>query len=769
LIRLPEPMRMTRATLLPLIAICAMLGRAHAEPASDSVLASVQVSNQAQCSALKISFNLRVQYISHFPVSEGQELRVLVRPIDAGQTTEILTRRESLRAPATRFGHIRTIDFEAANAAGPALVIQFDKPVRYAVSQGADFESLIVKVFAPGASSCKADFPSQAGVGQWSTSVVADGSDAAPGSARAASHGQGSANDEQKRKAAALMDEGRGAMRKGNLAEAKAKFKDVLKLPKTDSSAEAQELLGLIYAREKETAKARAEYEDYLVRYPSGEGADRVRQRLAGLITASGEKQPGFTSSKEPRRDDGRQTWTVSGSASQFYVRDDTFRTVRDPSTPFNPNEDLDAHQTHQNELISSLDAIATWSGNGMKSKLRFSGTEERRFDKEDDVISVASLFFDTSIRDLGTEVRVGRQTRNTGGVLGRFDGAVVSYQATDMIRLDAVGGSPVVMRRDAPFMDDKYFYGAAAGFGPFYGVDLTLFAIEQRDRSILDRRAVGTEMRYTDADKSAFGMFDYDIHFNELNAAALTGSWTLADKSNLHAGFDYRKSPYLSSWTALQGQTYPTLYQMVRTATLDEIQQLALDRTASFTSISGGFSHPFSEKLQASIDLTMTNFSGTPASGGVPAMEGTGDEYYVQTQIIANNILMPDDLFVAGFRYADLDKSNLYVVDLSARWGLMENLKINPRLLLSYQSGKVTDLEEFTIMPSVLLDYYFTRDWSLELEAGARWRDSTENSVEETSTELFFTIGYRYDFYADGMTTSSPSRAAPYGVAGPK
>ena len=76
----------------------------------------------------------------------------------------------------------------------------------------------------------------------------------------------------------------------------------------------------------------------------------------------------------------------------------------------------------------------------------------------------------------------------------------------------------------------------------------MSLFAIEQRDRSILDRRAVGAELRYTGGDKSLFATIDYDVHFADLNAAILTGSWTLADKSTLFGAFDYRKAPYLSA-----------------------------------------------------------------------------------------------------------------------------------------------------------------------------------------------------------------------------
>ena len=120
--------------------------------------------------------------------------------------------------------------------------------------------------------------------------------------------------------------------------------------------------------------------------------------------------------------------------------------------------------------------------------------------------------------------------------------------------------------------------------------------------------------------------------------------------------------------------------------------------------------------------------------------------------------------MFVAGLRFADLDESNFYILDLSARYPVLENLKVNPRLLLGYRTGDEFDLVEYSVLPSVLLDYYVTRDFSLELEVGARWTDTTVGGVEETSTDLFFTVGYRYDFYADGSSTTQ-ARATPYGL----
>lgn len=745
----------------------------RAEPALDRLLQSVQVSNQKQCTAISISFNFRVRYLNHFPTSSGRELRISVRPIDPGEfASEIVTRRESLRAPQTRIGRLRSIDFEVLNAAGPVLTVLFDQTTNYRVSQGDDFQSIVIEIFGQkGPGKCSKVFAGSGAPSGWTTTVSQAATPAGASEATSVRTGRSSnskTSEAQSREAAAWLDEGRAALKKEDYQAAILKFAKILRLPETPSTPDAQEYLGVARQRNKELAAAKAEYEDYLVRYPAGEGSDRVRQRLAALETASGNasavalKQP---RSAGERGVDGGQTWTLSGSASQFYVRDDSFRTLRDPSLPSTVNEDLDLHDVHQNELLTSLDAIATWSTPGMKSKLRFSGTHEHEFDDQgEEVVGVAALFLDTTIRDWGTQARIGRQTRNTGGVLGRFDGALLSYDVAPTVRLNGVVGSPVNRRRDMPFDEERLFYGASIDFGIANGLDATLFAIEQRDRDILDRQAIGGELRYNDETRSAFGTVDYDIHYQELNAAVLTGSWTFADKSNIHGAFDYRKSPYLSTWTALQGDVYPSLYEMLRTKTLAEVEALAVDRTASFTSGSAGYSRQINETFQVNVDATVTNYSGTDASGGLPATEGTGNEYFLNAQLVGNGVIERDDLFVAGLRFADLDESNFYILDLSARYPVMENLKINPRLLLGYRTGDGSDLIEYSVLPSVLLDYYVTRDFSLELEVGARWTDSTVGGVEETSTDLFFTVGYRYDFYADG-SSATQSRATPYGL----
>ncbi len=745
-----------------------LAGTLAAEPVVDRALSGAQLLNRKGCSVLKVTFNLRIQYASHFPIAFGDELRISVRAIDRSQAAALaLLQREAIRAPESKFAAIKAIDFELNPAGAPFLRIQFERPVAYQVAQGADFESIIVAISGPTASaSCMPVYPR--GSDAWGATVVAPDHRnvvAPPSPSRAKDRGAGTISEADRRAAAATMDEARAASRKGNHAAAIPLLAKVLKYPENEYSAEAQELLAVARQKSGQVDEARAEYEDYLRRYPSGEGYDRVKQRLAGIVTSTGEATPKLRESRTQSQQGGiaglgGTAWSMSGSASQFYIRNDSFRVIRDPSLPPEVNPDPDAHRVHQNSVLSSFDFIAAWSNSQMKSKIRFSGTEEHSFnsDNDKDLIGVSALYAETMIRPWDLTTRIGRQTRSAGGVQGRFDGGLVSWQGTPWVRMNVVAGSPVLRRKDEPFKDDKYFYGASLDFGPFFGgFETSIFAIEQRDRSLLDRQAVGAEMRYLDPTKSAFATIDYDVHFNQLNAAIFSGSWTMPDKSTFNAAIDYRKSPYLSAWTALQGQPFLTLYDMLKVKTKEEIDQLAIDRTAAYKSAMVGFSRPINDHLQFSADVTATNVEGTIASGGIEAMPGTGNEYYYSAQLMATDVFRAGDMYVAGVRFADRVDSNMYVLDLNSRFPLTQDLRVSPRLRLGYTMGDTTDLREISVLPSILVNYYWTRDFSFEVELGTKWTQREQAGATERETELFVTAGFRYDFYADDKTKCAP------------
>ena len=526
----------------------------------------------------------------------------------------------------------------------------------------------------------------------------------------------------------------------------------ILTYPESDFSPEAKELLGLARERNGQLAHARAEYEEYLSRYPDGEGADRVRKRLASLEGADDGTLAKGSGGGRGTADEGDRSWRLSGSVSQFYIRDEGDRRLRDPSLPPELNENNDDHDTFQNEFLNGLDLNAEWRTGFVRSNARFSSALENGFEEGDgDIGSIASAYFESAVPEWGVSTKLGRQTRNTGGVIGRFDGGLASWEAGEQLRFNVIAGSPVQNRRDIPFQDDSIFYGLSADIGPMLGgFDWTVYAIEQQSDGLLDRQAVGSELRYADETTSAFGLLDYDVHYGEVNMAIATGSWTAPDKSTFNFEADYRRSPFLLTQNALQGQSFGSLADMLTIFTDEEIERLADDRSASATTFSGGFSRPINEMFQINLDATLANISATPASGGVDAMPSTGNEYYYSALLLANGVFRENDSFALGLRYADRQGSDAYALDIGSRYPVTSRFRVSPTLRLSYREGEEVYWDEVSVMPSIRLNYGWLDDLGLELEAGAKWTEREEGTALSEEWEYYFLIGYHYDFDID-------------------
>jgi tetratricopeptide (TPR) repeat protein len=734
-----------------------------AQPVIDQFVASAAVTASGNCSVLRVNFNWRVRYTGHFPPDRGSQLRISLQLVDRDAVVDgRLTPREGVRVDNGAAAGIVAVDLALDQSIGPVLEIRFARPTAYQVVQSGSFEQVAVAISKNGsAATCKVSgvgksgLPSGAGPDKLGADVGK--------SVRSAPARAGGVSESDAKAIDASMDEARAAIKKSNFAEAADLLKKVLKYPENKSSAEAQELLGVVRLKAGQRTAARAEFEDYLRRYPDGEGAERVRQRLAALLTAEGaapEKLRGSIDvspgAGEPKKtgSTGETRWSVSGSVSGFYITNDSATTAKDLSTAPNPNADPDAHRSHLNTLLANYDMFGTADNDQIKAKFKLAFTQEHQLDNRTDKYGVSTASVDYTLKEYDVTARVGRQSRNTGGVIGRFDGAVVSWQQSPDLRFNVLAGSPNWSRFDAPFANGKSLYGTSVDFGKWFGVlETSLFAIEQYDRDIIDRRAVGAEFRYFDRNKSALGTLDYDVHFNRLNAAIFSGTYTLEDKSVINTALDYRKVPYLSTWNALQGQPFLTLYDMMKFNTAEEVRQFAIDRTPTFESAMVSYSRPLSETYQIGADATVTNLSGTMPSGGVDGTPASGLEYYVSTQLTGTGIFKPGDLLMGAVRYASLSDSKIYVLDLNTRYPVTPDLSVSPRLRLGYRRGVGTDLREITVLPSFLVNYIWWKGVSLEAEIGTKYLESTLSGVKSTTKDLFATLGIRKDFGTDGVT----------------
>lgn len=537
----------------------------------------------------------------------------------------------------------------------------------------------------------------------------------------------------------ALMEDARQMMTAKDYSGATRIYTKVSLSAENRYSQDALEFLGLARERRAQMAQAKLVYRKYLERYPDSEGAERVRQRLLALITVR--KQPREKlRTPEARSNQQAADWNVFGGVSQFYRRDESTTGV---------DEDDEVTTVNQSSLDNNMDITARRRSDNYDIRTRFTGGYLHDFldNGVDSETTVSSMYFDAQNKNHELSMRLGRQSRSSGGVLGRFDGLLLGFPLGKKFSVSAVAGYPVESSRDN-VETDRYFYGltlASDGFAR--GWDGNIFAIEQRLEGFTDRRAIGGELRYFDPSLSFFSLVDYDIYYNELNIWQFFGNWILPDKTTINLTLDYRNSPILTTRNALTGQGVDSLNDLQDNFSDSEIYDLARDRTTTSKLATLGFSRPLHEKLQISSDITVTNLSDTEESGDVEATVGSGTDYFYNIQLIGSNLITSGDITILGLRYADTDDMNITSLTFNMRYPITRNLRINPRFRVDYRKNQDDDTNQMIYRPALRMSYQARRKLRLEAEIGGEYSDREIVNGSTKDNSYFFNIGYRSDF----------------------
>jgi hypothetical protein len=568
------------------------------------------------------------------------------------------------------------------------------------------------------------------------------------------------ASEVDKTDTAGLITEAEQAIKDGNNDRAIQLLTNANAKPENENTPRALELLGLTRERKGQNAHAQAEYEEYLRRYPTGEASDRVRQRLASLNTPSTTPTtPALREASGDSKSATAWTWGARGSFSQFYFRDQSKTKFVDASRPdltLEPNNAVNV-----NQLLTSADLTLSGGNDRRQIQIRAAGSYSYDFRSTGrDIKSLTALYLDYAENDLNVTTRIGRQTRNSAGVFGRFDGGLLSWRAQPKLRFNVVGGFPVQSSRQTYVLTDRFFYGASADIGGRSdAIQTTVYWFDQRARGgFIDRRSAGIEARFLKSRFNAFSLLDYDVKFKKVNLGLLTLNYNFPDNSNFSVTADYRQSPLLTASNALIGQMDPLTTLPIQDLrglrpffTDAQIYQLAKDRTLTAKSLTVSYSRPITEKLQANVDFSMTDTGGTPASGGVDAMAATGKEYYYGAQLIGTGMLWSNDIYILSGRYSDTQRSRAYTADFNARVPVTSKFRISPRVRYGYRTDKVVESTFRQLQPTLRMNYYPVRHSEIEIEVGAnfsRQRDIIA-TVLNTTTDRGFVVnaGYRIDF----------------------
>lgn len=730
---------------------------AFAQPVDDKVLSDAHVETQATCRTLTINLNIRVQVLSYFPETAGRELHVRIRPLDSQSANRS---RDSLPSPSS-LPELTSLTYEGDNPSGPALSLLFDRDMRFDVQAGQDPQTVVIRLAEPGAGPICA------------TGTVPQQSTAPSSPADAAATGK-------------LIGDAEQAIRDKNTDRAVQLLTNAMGLPENANTPRALELLGLTRERKGQAAHARAAYQEYLRRYPQGEGADRVRQRLEALNAPAAGGELHAASGKAGSAKAWR--WDARGSFSQFYYRDQSKTRIPPASNTLGTEVD---NSVNVNQLLNTADITITGGNDRHQLEMRAAGSYTQNFGTSTTVITtnngvnnmnytsrpgggvkaLTALYLDYADNDIGTELRVGRQTRNSAGVLGRFDGALLGWQVKRQVRLNVVGGYPVLTSRQMEVLTDRPFYGVSLDLGAKRSpLQTTVYWFDERAKGgFVDRRSVGVEARLLRKHFNAFALVDYDVKFSTLNLALLTFNYNFPDHSNFSLTADYRKSPLLTTSNALIGM-FDTATNMpigslagLRPFFTDpEIYQLALDRTLTTKSLTMSYSRPLSTKLQANLDFTMTDTggtNGTPATSGTPeiiALPAIGQEFYYGAQLVGSGLFWENDIYILSGRYADAATARTWTVDFNARVPITRKFRLSPRLRYGHRNGKITPSTPVPgsysqFQPTVRINYYPIRHTEIEIEFGGDFssqNDYTAGAWTRTSQQGWvLSAGYRIDF----------------------
>jgi tetratricopeptide (TPR) repeat protein len=541
--------------------------------------------------------------------------------------------------------------------------------------------------------------------------------------------------------AAQLMNEARRAMTAGELSRAVQLYTKVLQMPANPHQADAQEFLALARERNGQIAHAKAEYERYLDVYADEAGTQRVEQRLAALL-ASASARPAAAAPGAGRQSGGRASilddWSIRTFLSQYYRRDvnqvDDQDEIVSQSSVYS---DLSIDARRRGERFDfSARLTAGYRSNLMEDERPSSGNDLR----------LSYAYADLADARTGLRGRIGRQTRNTGGVLGRFDGVNLSYSLNDRLRFEAVAGRPVYSTARDPD-DARQFQGISTTFAPFdNNLDFGLFYIQQDIDGLTDRQAIGAELRYFGDNQSLWSIVDYDIEFQELGSLFMQGSWRLPANFTVTGVVDRRRSPFLSLGNALVGQQLESFEDLRLFFTEEEIRQFALDRSAATTTYTFGLSRPFTPKLSANFNASISSIDATPGSGGVAATPESEYSYY-SADIVASSLFTEGDVGIFGLRYAVSETTDVYSTTFDTRFPIGRGWRISPRLRIDYREIKTDQSTQWIYTPGLRVQYRMGRSLRFELQTGKQFSTREMARSDQDRESWFVNAGYQLFF----------------------
>ncbi|MDH4274922.1 MAG: tetratricopeptide repeat protein, partial [Gammaproteobacteria bacterium] len=487
------------------------------------VLKAVQVEEQGDITVFRAEFVTPLEYVKHFPSSRGKILQIQLHSIDANFPEDGLKRRETLQ-PQSTSGLITEVIYEGNVKGGPFLVLRFENIVAFKIKEGRGsvIEVRLEREVVQTANAIPGILPSNA--------------------------------DDQA--LAQLLEQGRRDLLEGRYNEAIFRFTQITQQAGNPHVRDAKEYIGVARERLGQYALAKDEYESYIKAYPDDDRTRTVQQRLMSVkardtqVTELRQVRDAARSEKDATQND------VFGRISTMYLGG------------------VAVNRGESNFSLNSLNTYVDVTGRtrtaAYESRLLFSGNLDYNMHDVDYVTGdireeakyrIRSVQYEYRGKLNKTDVSVGRQSTNRGGVLGRYDGAFVAYKINPKMQASIVAGLPLDYLESLKLNTDNPMIGGALEFPDILpNFSGSAFVVRQEiggffdTNSIMDRQAIGADLRYFSNKVTAFSFADYDLSYKALNNVTAHVGGQLNPVSNVSFHVDIRRSPYLLTNNAING-----------------------------------------------------------------------------------------------------------------------------------------------------------------------------------------------------------------------
>jgi tetratricopeptide (TPR) repeat protein len=595
-------------------------------------------------------------------------------------------------------------------------------------------------------------------------------------------------NDSQAR---SLLEQGRQQYEQRQFDDALNTLNQALTLPVTATTPDTQELLGQVLAAMGENGRAEAEFTAYLKQYPEGPGAQRVREALAALkpLVISGTAIDG---SKKPE-----VVETVTGSISQYYYggkqtqAQRAERNVDGTPVPANALSDLNqAPLTNDAQKLLSTSADATWRNRNDQREMKLFVRDQLDYNllsretlkaKSRYRNRLSAAYFDyLGLDKTRLRARLGRQNASWGGE-SRYDGASGSFSFRPKWKASAAVGSPVDGVADAK----RYFVGTsmdADALTPNLGA--SVFVLQRMIDGEVDRRSVGTDVRYFAGNGNIMGAVDYDTIYRKTNRTSLQGTYT-ADNNATYTVATERTALYQVSlsqalffnYAALSnnGILPPRSIQELKATTgynTAQLRQFVRSNVSYFghSFVSGTWPVTTDWQVAADYHLQSTGAIAPNEAIGLPqGQAATGLVRSLGMQAIGTNLYSARDTNTFGVNTTrgrlgrSLQFNTNHSVSLNEAWQLDPGLQwVRSTTLTTLGAVQATTVSwgptfraSFKPRPSVTLESNLSisrsntvnHDVSTQVDTNTGQSTTTATTTTSSSNLLTYYLGYRYEY----------------------